>query len=188
MKLILQIATGIVLGGGILLGATALIAEHLAVQLTHQLVQAMDQLTQQQHQQMAFYQAQLDYLDAQQARVSTEIQMARVELRERLLNRPPLAGEPPPPAVPPAQPSIAPGERQIIAQGGNAGGSNMTLSNTPSVGPDEARRKEEAWARFYTKPDDCGFIADQATMVRCGNDHIVKRREFEQLWEQGMIE
>ena len=88
------------------------------------------------------------------------------------------------PAAPTAQPAPAE-ERQIIARGGNAPAS---LEEAPAAGPEEARRKEEAWARFYDKPDDCEFIVDQASMVRCGNHHIVRRREFEQLWEQGMIE
>ena len=191
MKLILQIAAGIVLGGAVLMTAVGLIAEHLGLRIARDVAAALDRATELQKTQLDFFEEQLALMEAQQAQISTEIQMAKLALRQRLDARPPApTPEPTPapaaaePAAPTAQPAPAE-ERQIIARGGNAPAS---LEEAPTAGPEEARRKEEAWARFYDKPDDCEFIVDQASMVRCGNHHIVRRREFEQLWEQGMIE
>jgi len=188
MKFILQIAAGIVLGGAVLLAATGLMMEHLGLRVARDVTAALERSSELQEAQLAFFQAQQAYLEAQQARISAEIQMAKVTLRQQL-------GTPPPPGAtttmveeptPLATAEIAPAvEREIIARGGNA---PQGLEAAPTLGPEEARRKEEAWARFYDKPDDCQLIVDQATMVRCGNHHIVRRREFEQLWEQGMIE
>lgn len=187
MKLILQIAAGIILGGAVLMTAAGLLAEHLGLRISRDVVAALDRANELQETQLAFFQAQLAYLEAQQARISTEIQLAKVTLRQQLAVAPaapalptenlaPVEGEVPPP----------PGERQIIAQGGNA--QVASGPGSPPAGPEEAKRKEEAWARFYDKPDDCEFIVDQATMVRCGNHHIIRRREFEELWESGMLE
>ena len=191
MKLILQIAAGIVLGGAVLMTAVGLIAEHLGLRIARDVAAALDRATELQKTQLDFFEEQLALMEAQRAQISTEIQMAKLALRRRLDARPPApTPEPTPapaaaePAAPTAQPAPAE-ERQIIARGGNAPAS---LEEAPAAGPEEARRKEEAWARFYDKPDDCEFIVDQASMVRCGNHHIVRRREFEQLWEQGMIE
>jgi len=187
MKLILQIAAGIVLGGAVLMTAVGLIAEHLGLRIARDVAAALERATDLQETQLAFFEEQLAYLEAQQAQISTEIQMAKLELRRHLDARPPpTASQTAPAEPPPPTPQPAPTEeRQIIARGGNA---PPGLEEAPAAGPEEARRKEEAWARFYDKPDDCEFIVDQASMVRCGNHHIVRRREFEQLWEQGMIE
>lgn len=187
MKLILQIAAGIVLGGAVLMTAVGLIAEHLGLRIARDVAAALDRATELQKTQLDFFEEQLALMEAQQAQISTEIQMAKLALRQRLDARTP-APTPAPAVAEPAAPAPEPApaeERQIIARGGNAPAS---LEEAPAAGPEEARRKEEAWARFYDKPDDCEFIVDQASMVRCGNHHIVRRREFEQLWEQGMIE
>lgn len=50
-----------------------------------------------------------------------------------------------------------------------------------------AQRKEIAWKKFYSAPEQCQNLISTEAVVECGNHHIRKRREFEQLWEQGRI-
>lgn len=45
----------------------------------------------------------------------------------------------------------------------------------------EARRKDEAWARFFQRSDDCL----RTSSVECGNQYIRARREFERLYAAG---
>ena len=52
---------------------------------------------------------------------------------------------------------------------------------------EEEQRKEIAWKEFYIAPETCQNIDSQEAVVECGNFHIRKRREFESLWEQGLI-
>lgn len=46
--------------------------------------------------------------------------------------------------------------------------------------------KEEAWKRFYQRPDSCDRAEGQA-FVECANQHIRAKRKFEELWAAGKL-
>ncbi len=45
---------------------------------------------------------------------------------------------------------------------------------------------EEAWERWYRKPDYCGSMNDR-TLTACANDHVKKRAEFDRLVAAGKL-
>lgn len=46
--------------------------------------------------------------------------------------------------------------------------------------------KEEAWKRYYQRPDTCDRAEGQA-FVECANQHIRAKRKFEELWAEGKL-
>ena len=46
--------------------------------------------------------------------------------------------------------------------------------------------KEEAWKRYYQRPDTCDRAEGQA-FVECANQHIRAKRKFEELWAAGKL-
>lgn len=53
------------------------------------------------------------------------------------------------------------------------------------AGPSQAEI-EEAWERWYRKPDYCGSMNDR-TLTACANDHVKKRAEFDRLVAAGKL-
>jgi Protein of unknown function (DUF2726) len=45
------------------------------------------------------------------------------------------------------------------------------------------RKKDEAWAAFYSAPASCEHPADWASQVECGNLYMRAKKVFEQRWE-----
>lgn len=46
--------------------------------------------------------------------------------------------------------------------------------------------KEEAWKRYYQRPETCDQAEGQA-FVDCANQHIRAKRRFEELWAAGKL-
>ena len=46
--------------------------------------------------------------------------------------------------------------------------------------------KEEAWKRYYQRPETCDQAEGQA-FVDCANQHIRTKRRFEELWAAGKL-
>jgi hypothetical protein len=46
------------------------------------------------------------------------------------------------------------------------------------------RKKDLAWAAFYSAPASCEHPADWSAQVECGNQYMRAKRVFEQLWER----
>jgi len=46
--------------------------------------------------------------------------------------------------------------------------------------------KEEAWKRYYQRPETCDRAEGQA-FVECANQHIRAKRKFEELWAAGKL-
>ena len=46
--------------------------------------------------------------------------------------------------------------------------------------------KEEAWKRYYQRPNTCDSAEGQA-FVDCANEHIRAKRKFEELWAAGKL-
>jgi hypothetical protein len=50
-----------------------------------------------------------------------------------------------------------------------------------------AWEKEKAWFKWYKEPPGCSSWEEQSDMVRCTNDKMRKKQQFERLWQQGLI-
>ncbi len=52
---------------------------------------------------------------------------------------------------------------------------------------DEARKKELAWSRFYTKPAKCDDSRGGSWSVDCANEYIRAKRLFEEQYSAGKL-
>ena len=64
---------------------------------------------------------------------------------------------------------------------------NAVAETAAGLLSEDEQRKEIAWKEFYSAPEKCQNMTTQEAVVECGNFHIRKRREFEGLWEQGLL-
>ena len=51
----------------------------------------------------------------------------------------------------------------------------------------EQQRREDAWARFYKRPESCVQPVNSAVFTECANEHIRAKRRFEELWAAGKL-
>ena len=52
---------------------------------------------------------------------------------------------------------------------------------------DAAMRRERAWAKYYKRPALCDDQPSNETMMKCANDHIRAKRQFDIDYEAGRL-
>jgi hypothetical protein len=52
---------------------------------------------------------------------------------------------------------------------------------------DAAMRRERAWAKYYKRPALCDDQPSNETMMKCANDHIRAKRQFDLDYEAGKL-
>ena len=52
---------------------------------------------------------------------------------------------------------------------------------------DAAMRRERAWAKYYKRPALCDDQPSNETMMKCANDHIRAKRQFDLGYEAGKL-
>ena len=52
---------------------------------------------------------------------------------------------------------------------------------------DAAMRRERAWAKYYKRPALCDDQPSNETMMKCANDHIRAKRQFDLDYEAGRL-
>jgi hypothetical protein len=56
-----------------------------------------------------------------------------------------------------------------------------------SAGIQERRMKNQAWERFYKPIKGCESSNDDKDLMKCGNDHLKAKTQFEKLWASGQF-
>ena len=92
--------------------------------------------------------------------------------RARATSTPPSSVPVAPPRIPSAQVISAPSVEELAWQKRV----QVQAANTLQ------KRKDQAWAAFYSAPASCEHPADWAAQVECGNQYMRAKKVFEQKW------
>jgi hypothetical protein len=102
------------------------------------------------------------------------------------------AAEPAGPAMPAsdaataALPSPSPSRDEVALPLAVPAALPLARASAPTA-TDSARRKQQAWRRYYQRPDICAEDRKGDFMVECANHSIRARREFEALYAAGKL-
>jgi len=169
VKLISQIILGIVIGGVLLLYIEPLLPPLDIPGLAARRPDPRQQALVVQQEQLALMQRLLEQSEPAQQRTLLWLEDIAARI-DQLIVQDQLARNAPAAPAQDSAPSIQTPEQEQIM-----------------LPTEQDQRKEIAWKQFYIKPDKCLNMTSQEVVVECGNDHIRKRREFEELWEQNLI-